>query len=187
MSLFHTLIAFFNLTVGSTLQPLILLDVNTYNVNPKLIGRILAELILFQTVSKILLTPIYGYLMDNAGRKPMVLIGAGISALGYIMTPLQKSVFPGYAISRLITANGGNIMSFIPFNADYVHDISKGKATGITQALASAGSFFGSVFITICIANKVDVGKVHIAAGIIILVSAILYSIGLKGGKYFLS
>lgn len=186
-SITHTLVTFFNMTLSTALQPLILLDPNVFNVPSKNIGVVLSQLILMQTLSKILLGPVYGYLMDNAGRKPMIFLGAGLSLMGYLMVPWFPTVFPGHALCKLLVANGGNILASIPLNADYVHDSTKGRATGITQACVSLGSLIGSLYLTIMIACNVSLMTIHSITGIIVFGLTMVYVVGIKGGKYFLS
>jgi len=184
--LVHTTIMFLNLTATTTLQPLILLDTKAYKVNMNEVGMVLAELMLLQTLSKIFFAPISGYLIDKIGRKPMLILGAVIVFMGYMMVPFQKTVFPGYAVSKLLVANGGNLLFLIPLTADYVHDSTKGKATGIFQALASLGSFLGTLVITLLLHLKFSLIQIHVAIGIIVLVPAIIYSHWIKGGDYYL-
>jgi len=186
-SIIHTLVTFFNMTLSTALQPLILLDSNGFDVSTKQIGVVLSELILMQTLSKILLGPVYGYLMDNAGRKPMIILGAALSLMGYIMVPWFPSVFPGHALCKLLVANGANILAQVPLNADYVHDSTKGRATGITQACVSLGSLIGSVYLTVLLACHISLWSIHVITGIIAFALLMLNSIGIKGGKYFLS
>jgi len=185
-SLVHVIIVQFNHTVTSTLQPLIITDPDSYNADRDSIGIILAKLMILQTVTKMCLTPLYGYLMDRIGRKPMVIIGGFMALTGYLLVPFQKSVFPGYAISKILVANGGNMMTLAPFVADYVHDSSKGKAMGITTALGSAGQLFGAAFVSVLLAAHVSLKKIHVIIGITIISVVLVYSIGIKGGKYYL-
>ena len=185
-SLVHVIIVQFNHTVTSTLQPLIVSDPDSYNADPKTIGVILAKLMILQTVTKMCLTPIYGYLMDRVGRKPMVILGGFMALMGYLLVPFQKSVFPGYAISKILVANGGNMMTLAPFVADYVHDSSKGKAMGITTALGSAGQLLGAVFVSFLISAHVSLTKIHVIIGFTIITVVLSYSLGIKGGKYYL-
>ena len=185
-SLIHTLVTFSDLTATTTLQPLILLDPKFYAVDINRIGVILAQLILLQTVTKICFTPAFGYLIDKLGRKPMMLVGGALVLMGYGLVPFQRTVFPGYAISKLLVANGTNILILLPFNADYVHDASKGKVTGFSQALTSFGSFFGSVMITILLSMGLDLAQIHVVVGIFTFGMVVIYSNWIKGGNYYL-
>lgn len=105
---------------------------------------------------------------------------------GYLLVPFQKSVFPGYAISKILVANGGNMMTLAPFVADYVHDSSKGKAMGITTALGSAGQLFGAVFVSVLLNAHVNLREIHVIIGLTIISVVLVYTIGIKGGKYYL-
>ncbi len=185
-SLIHTVVTFMNFTASTTLQPLILLDAKSYAVDLSKIGVTLAKLILLQTVTKICLTPTFGFLIDKLGRKPMVYLGGVIVLMGYCLVPFQKTVFPGYAISKLLVANGANLLILLPLNADYVHDSSKGKAVGLSQALTSLGSFLGSLLITILLHTGFDLAKIHFAVGVFSFIMILLYSPGIKSGNYYL-
>jgi len=186
-SLVHITLNQFSHAVTTTLQPLILLDPSSYNVNKGEVGVILAKLMLIQTLAKICITPFSGYFVDRIGRKPMILLGSFILLLGYLFVPYQTSVFPGYVLSKIFVANGGNLMYLAPLIADYVHDSTKGKATGISMALGSAGQFLGTLFVTLLIAMKISLSSIHVIAGITIFGITILYSFGIKEGKYYLA
>jgi len=185
-SLFHTLITFMNFTATTTLQPLILLDPKSYAVDENRIGVILAQLILLQTVTKICMTPTFGFLIDKIGRKPMVLVGGTVIMMGYCLVPFQRTVFPGYAISKLLVTNGTNLLILLPFNADYVHDSSKGKAIGIAQALTSFGNFLGSLVITILLHVGFELAQIHMILGIFTFIMVLIYSPFIKAGNYYL-
>lgn len=182
----HAFVTNVNLTMTTTLQPLILLNARFYAVSSDHIGLVLAQLVILQTITKILFTPVYGFLIDKLGRKPMLVVGAIVCLLGYVLVPFQKTVYPGYALSKLLVANGGNIIALMPFNADYVQDKSKGKATGISQALGSGGSFLGSVFITILLAIHIDLAQIHAFAGVFVFITMMTVSFFIKGGNYYL-
>jgi len=186
-SLIHIVLTQFSHTVTTTLQPLILLDKDSFNIDKHSSGVILAKLMLVQTVVKILVTPFIGNLIDRLGRRTIILTGASITCFGYLLVPFQTSVFPGYVFSKVLVANGGNMMHLTPLNADYIHDSTKGKATGISQALGSAGQFTGTLFIAFLLSMKITLPMMHVVTGLTILAVAAMNVMLVKGGKYYLT
>jgi MFS family permease len=186
-SLIHVVLVMFSHTVTTTLQPLILLDPASFNIDKRTSGVVLAKLMLVQTVVKILVTPFIGHLIDKLGRRTVILSGAAICCFGYLLVPFQTSVFPGYVFSKVLVANGGNIMNLTPLNADYIHDSTKGKATGISLALGSFGQFLGTLFVAFLLGMKYTLPTMHVITGLTILGVASVYLLGVKGGKYYMN
>jgi MFS family permease len=175
-----------NLTAVAILQPLILLSNRFFSVDADEIGFVLAKLILLQTATKIILTPLYGILIDKLGRRPMFYVGTVVILIGYLLVPFQKTVFPGYALSKVLVSNGGNILFLLPFTADYVQDKTKGKATGIVQAVGSFGSFCCSLIVAILMEMGLNLVQIHLFFGIFIFVINMAISPFIKGGSYYL-
>ena len=185
-SLLHFLTMLFSFLITDTLQPMILLDPHYFNIDKETSGELIAKILVILLVFKIFISPFYGYCIDRFGRVIMLRYAAINILLGYLSVPYQKSVFPGFLISKILFSNGGTIYALVPFNADYVHDSSKGKAAGLQLTLGTVGGLLGALFVKMLLWLGFDLSQCYIISGFIVFTSTMLYSFGLKpGNKYY--
>ena len=172
--------------VADSLQPIILLDKDYYNIDKERAGTIMSYILLVQLAVKMLVTILYGFLIDKLGRKTMIYYGALNMLAGFLIVPLSKDVYPGFVLAKILISNGGSALVTIPLMADYTHDESKGKASGINIALTSIGAFLSNIFLKGLLYAKFSLGSCYCISGILVFGLFILNSLGLKGGKYYL-
>ena len=153
------MIMIFAFGMTDSLQPLILLDQEYYNIDESRSGTIMSYILLVQLAVKMLVTILYGFLIDKLGRKTMIYYGAINMLAGFIMAPLSKEVYPGFVAAKILISNGGSALVTIPLIADYTHDESKGKASGINIALTSIGAFLSNIFLKALLYAQFSLGS----------------------------
>jgi len=182
----HYMFMVFSFSAGDSLQPLILLDRDYYNLDRTRSGTILSYILTSQLVLKVLTAIIYGHLNDKFGRRSMLVYGATSMLAGYMLAPTFQNVFPGFIIAKMLSSNGSTALSTLPFIADYIHNDSKGKATALGVALSTVGAFLANIFIKILLYCKVPLGYCYWIIGFVAFAAMVLNSFGLKSGHYFL-
>jgi len=65
-----------------------LLDPSGFDLDQKKIGTVMGYIVTVQAISKMILTPIYGYLYDKIGRRRMIMIGGFVLSFSYALIPL---------------------------------------------------------------------------------------------------
>lgn len=116
----------------------------------------------------------------------MLIYGAFGLLSGFLITPSQNSIYPGFIIGKILESNGATALLALPFNADYVNDESKGKATGITITFSALGALLGNLILKILFNFDINLKNCYIISGVFFFTCIILYSFGIKSGFYFL-
>ena len=154
-------------------------------------GTISGDLQFWNQVVAILLLSPFGMVSDRIGRRPVLVFGILITAVGLALTPFASSVAQLLSI-RVIYAVGTAAAStaLVTITNDYPQERSRGKMIGINSIMTNAGL----VFVTLGLAQMpvalvaagfeaVDAGRItFLTAAAVCVVSALIFRIGLKGG-----
>jgi DHA1 family tetracycline resistance protein-like MFS transporter len=88
-------------------------------------------------------TPFWGTLSDRFGRRPVILIALGISAVSYVMFA-QATTLVVLIVSRMLTGVGsGNITAAQAYITDITPPEGRAKALGLIGAAFGLGFIFG--------------------------------------------
>lgn len=181
----HYLFITSHIYMSDSLQPLILLDHNYYNIEREHEGTILGVILVIQLVIKVSGSLILGHFTDKYGRRMMLFVATILIFIGAFLIPSMKSVFPGFVFAKIFFALGNTILLILPFNADYVHDDSKGKASGLSITISAMGAIIGNISLKLFLLNNVSLGNIYYIWGVIVLVIFNLNNLGLKAGRYY--
>lgn len=184
-SLIHFLLMTFTFVSVDTLQPMLFKSSSYLNVNKDDIGSENARILLIDIIVKIIFAPIYGLMSDKFGRTRVLLFGYLSMSLSLFFMPFSDNIYPKFCICRIIYAQGCMAITTIPLLADYVDFTTKGRASAINVIMASLGAVISAYLISNLLVNHMSLKLTCMIAAICILVVAILYTSGLKHGKYF--
>lgn len=124
------------------LQPMIL---RLVGVDRAVQGTLSGDLIFYQEVLVLILTPFIGAAADKVGRRPLVMLGLALLGVGYALYPFADSVFAMYAYRTIFGFGVATVAtSIVIVNMDYVQDRSRGKWV----ALASLTQGIGILIVT---------------------------------------
>lgn len=183
----HFMIMVFGFGCADALQPLILVHRDYYAVPKDNSGTVMSNMLFVQLGTKILVSILYGYLIDKFGRKLMIYYGAINLVAGFMLAPVFTSVFPGLVFAKVLISNGGSALSIIPLTADYIHSESRGKAAGINIALTAVGAFLSNIFLKVLFIKEYSLEECYFISGILVFVLFLLNTFALKGGHYYRS
>jgi MFS family permease len=121
----------------SFLQPIMMRIVG---VERAVQGTLSGDLIFYQEVLVLLVTPFIGALADKVGRRPLVMLGLALLGVGYALYPFAASISEMYAF-RTVFAFGVAIVatSITIVNMDYVQDRSRGKWVALASMTQGIG------------------------------------------------
>jgi len=109
-----------------------------------------STIILFDLLTKLLVSPLYRILVDKLGRKKLSFIGFGLLSVSFLFFPFSlthKSSFNQYYFMRFIHANGIAILLSIPLLSDYIEHDSKGRCISINGFFLTLGFLFSTYII----------------------------------------
>jgi MFS transporter, DHA1 family, tetracycline resistance protein len=133
------LIIFVNLLGFGIILPLMPYYVESFGAGAITIGLIAATYSLFQIIS----APILGELSDKFGRRPILLISIGGTALSFWILGIAHSI-PALFLSRIIDgATGGNISTAQAYIADVTTKENRTQGMGMMMAAFSLGFILG--------------------------------------------
>lgn len=119
--------------------PLLPFYAERLGANATVIGALVAAF----AGAQLLTSPFWGRLSDRYGRRPMILVGLGASALAYILFGLADSVWVLF-LSRLVQGAGGGTTGVVQaYVSDAVKPSERAKALGWISAATSAGVMLG--------------------------------------------
>lgn len=182
----HLMTNVFGFFVAGSMQPLILLEKEYYNVDHDTAGRITSLTLVLQLLLKMCVSVSYGHLCDKFGRRAMIYYGACSYLLSCIVVSTQTTIFPGFIAGKLLLANAGSAIGSVPLLADYIHDDSKGKGIGISAFIFSFSALFGNLFLKALFYHELSLRTCYIVTGTVVFCIFIINSFGLKDGKYYL-
>lgn len=127
------LITFFDFLAVSvffgTIIPSVLDGHNIFQLNASVHERsfIYGLMLLILPVGQFLITPVWGQLSDQIGRKPILFVTLLMSCFGYVLMgfSLQATLFPLFIIGRVITACSATNMAIAQAS---LADVSEGKS-----------------------------------------------------------
>ena len=114
-------------------------------------ATIVGVLISAFSIAQLLSAPTWGRLSDRYGRRPAVLAGLGVSAIGYMVFAVAGNIWLLF-LSRVVQGVGGGTVGVLQAyvaDASDPHDRAKGLGwlSAATSAGAVVGPAFGSLFI----------------------------------------
>ena len=114
-------------------------------------ATIVGVLISAFSIAQLLSAPTWGRLSDRFGRRPAVLMGLGVSAVGYVVFAVAGNIWMLF-LSRVVQGIGGGTVGVLQAyvaDASDPHDRAKGLGwlSAATSAGAVVGPAFGSLFI----------------------------------------
>lgn len=154
-------------------------------------GTVTGNLAFWQEIIAILLIKPCGVLADRIGRRPVMVAGICIIALGFALFPFAASVTE-LTVYRAIFAVGSAALAAViaVVTNDYPAENSRGKLQGFGSLMAA----FGVLFVSLVLAqipavlrargvDPVSAGQVmFLAAAAICIASSVVLQFGLKGG-----
>jgi multidrug resistance protein len=119
--------------------PLLPFYATRLGANAATVGALVAVFSVAQLVS----APAWGWMSDRHGRRPAILVGLLVSAVGYVIFAFAGSLWVLF-LSRIIQGLGGGTIGVVQA---YVADITEGKdrakALGWLSAVTSLGAVIG--------------------------------------------
>ena len=173
-----------NFSFSGTLQPMILQDAEYFAIPANKIGTIMGYLTLLLSIVSLVSVPLTGFLSDAFGRQKMIRIGACLIYSGYIIVALSNDLLT-FFMAKILVSLGGAMLITSPLNADYVHDSTKGKVSGIQFAMIEVGALIGALFVFILLKIHLKLGTIHVVGGFIIFFALMINSFGLKAGNQY--
>ena len=121
------------------IYPLLPFYATRLGANATTVGALVATF----SVAQLLSAPAWGWLSDHYGRRPAILVGLLVSAVGYVTFAFADSLWLLF-LSRIIQGLGGGTIGVVQA---YVADITEGKdrakALGWLSAVTSLGAVIG--------------------------------------------
>ena len=109
------------------------------------IGTIVGVIVAAFTVAQLVSAPMWGRLSDRAGRRPIVLIALGASALSYLIFGFAHSLLLLF-LSRIVQGVGGGTVGVIQaYVADATDPKDRARALGWLSATTNLGVALGPV------------------------------------------
>ena len=131
--------AFLDMVGGLMVLPLLPFYAQQMGLRPRLVGLLISIFFLAQFVT----APLWGRFSDRYGRRPVLLIGMGLSAVSFAFFGLA-STFWQLLVFRLIQGAGGGTTGVLnAYISDSVPPEDRAKALGWLSAATSAGVMVG--------------------------------------------
>jgi len=123
----------------SFLQPIIL---RLVGVERAVQGTLSGDLVFYQEVIVLLLTPFVGAMADKVGRRPLVMLGVALLGISYALYPFADSIFTMYAYRTVFGIGLAVVATTITVvNIDYVQDRSRGRWVALASMTQGIGIF----------------------------------------------
>ncbi len=123
----------------SFLQPIMM---RLVGVERAIQGTLSGDLVFYQEIIVLVLTPFIGAIADKVGRRPLVMLGVALLGIGYAFYPFADSVFMMYAYRTVFGAGIATVATSITIvNTDYVQDRSRGKWVALASMTQGIGIF----------------------------------------------
>jgi len=185
-SLIAAVIMIFSLAGTGSLQLLILLDPDYYNVPQNQAGTLSSVILMVQSIVKVVTVVPYGHLSDKFGRRTIIVIAAVSFLIGCLLVPMQRSIFPGFIIAKILIANAGAALQSVPLLADYVADESRGRASAIFGLIVCVSVLISNLVIKVLFYAKFSLGACYNIVGVIVFAAFLLNNLGLQKGTFHL-
>ncbi|MEJ2139699.1 MAG: MFS transporter [Gammaproteobacteria bacterium] len=123
----------------SFLQPIVL---RLVGVDRAVQGTLSGDLVFYQEIIVLLLTPFIGAMADKMGRRPLLMLGIALLGTSYALYPFADSVLMMYAYRTVFGAGLALVATTITVvNTDYVQDRSRGRWVALASMTQGIGIF----------------------------------------------
>ena len=129
-------------------------------------GVVSGDLAFWGEIAIILMAGVWGTLSDRIGRRPIMVLGFLIMAVGVLLYP-RAETFAGLLLARLVFAVGAAAFSvmLVTLIADYFADHSRGKATGFMGFFNGVGALITALVLLGLPKLFTDAGQTPVEAG----------------------
>ena len=142
-------VAFFSIGLTSfinTFQGYILTE--HLNIDSEMQGSVTSYLSILQEIMMICLLGPMGALSDKIGRRPIMVAGYCLLALGFFLYPTADSIWILFVYRVFYAVGAICVVSMLPtIQGDYPQDSSRGKLIGMCGALQGVGVALAALFL----------------------------------------
>ncbi|KRX03549.1 Major facilitator superfamily domain, general substrate transporter [Pseudocohnilembus persalinus] len=179
--LFHYAMMTFIFVSVEILQPELLS--RNFGIEQENAGTQNSNIIMVDVGVKILFAPFFGIMADRFGRQKVLIYGIITVAIAIFFMPFSANLYPQYLLWRCFYAQGAICIAVIPLMADYIQDVSKGKAAALNVVMASGGAVLSADLVTgVLSSDNIDIKYSYMVVAISYLILSLLYAIFLKSG-----
>lgn len=118
--LFHNFCILFILVPVETLNVMVLTGEDHFGLSSTVAAKTVANLILFETVLRIFISPSLGILNDRLGRRNVLGTFYLLSSFSIYLLPRVSSIYPGYLFGRILYSCFLTCSFSIPLTGDYI-------------------------------------------------------------------
>jgi MFS family permease len=141
--------AFVDMVGFAMVIPLVPFYATQMGANATIVGVLISAF----SIAQLLSAPTWGRLSDRYGRRPAVLAGLAVSAIGYIVFAVAGNIWLLF-LSRVVQGVGGGTVGVLQaYVADASNPDDRAKGLGWLSAATSAGAVvgpaFGSLFVSV--------------------------------------
>lgn len=133
------LIVFVDLVGFGLIIPLLPFFGEHFGASPAAVGLLMACFSLTQFIA----APIWGWISDHRGRRPVLLLSLAGLALGYVMLAFASSLWTLFAARAFAGAMAGNIACAFATVADITTPANRARGMGAIGAAFGLGFIFG--------------------------------------------
>jgi MFS family permease len=180
---FQLVICAFMFTSVDFLQTILLTD--TFQVPQSEIGTTIAKIQLADYGFKLFTAMIFGFIVDQFGRRIVYYYSILSVSIGYLLIPFQSQIFPGYLLVKLFVSQGVIALQMLPLTADYVHDSTKGLAASLNYTLGFVGALVSAFVFFLLSLLQASITTTYWTYGLFILGFGAFLGIGVKGGTEY--
>jgi multidrug resistance protein len=128
------------------------------------------------SVAQLLSAPVWGWMSDRYGRRPAILFGLLISAVGYVIFAFAGTLWLLF-VSRIIQGLGGGTIGVVQaYVADISEEKDRAKALGWLSAVTSLGAVIGPALGSLLVRVGGHVAPGLGSAGLCVLVSVFAWA-----------
>ncbi len=145
-----------------------------------------ADILLFETIVSVIISPALGALNDILGRRNVILMSYLLASVAIFWMSIANHIYPDFLVCKIIFRLFVACGFASPITGDYIREETQGKAAGIRFIFTSIGGVLGAGYLKIMLhltSLKILLGIVSIY----VFFSGIITFLFLKGGNYHMS